>query len=133
MIVFFFFFFFFQAEDGIRDRDVTGVQTCALPISLWHPDASEDYGDYMMLSLYVTLGVFLLIAARNPSAHRSLIAFTAWSSFAHALVMGTMAFQFANQRVGFLWGSVVLVVIGVALIVLAPAKASAAFASAPAD
>src|SRR5208283_3493429 len=32
-IFFFFFFFFFQAEDGIRDRDVTGVQTCALPIS----------------------------------------------------------------------------------------------------
>src|SRR6266540_3354021 len=30
-----FFFFFFQAEDGIRDRDVTGVQTCALPISCW--------------------------------------------------------------------------------------------------
>src|SRR5437773_5268780 len=33
LIFFFFFFFFFQAEDGIRDRDVTGVQTCALPIS----------------------------------------------------------------------------------------------------
>ena len=82
---------------------------------------------------YVTLGVFLSIAARKPSAHRSLIAFIAWSSFAHALVMGTMAFQFANERVGFLWGSVVLVVIGVALIVLAPAKASAALASAPAD
>src|SRR6266540_2973808 len=32
LCVFFFFFFFFQAEDGIRDRDVTGVQTCALPI-----------------------------------------------------------------------------------------------------
>src|SRR5438067_8777261 len=31
----FFFFFFFQAEDGIRDRNVTGVQTCALPI-YWH-------------------------------------------------------------------------------------------------
>src|SRR3989442_9133780 len=30
--IFFFFFFFFQAEDGIRDADVTGVQTCALPI-----------------------------------------------------------------------------------------------------
>ena len=87
----------------------------------------------MMFSLYVTLGIFLLLAARNPSAHRSLIAFTAWSSFAHALVMGTMGFQFAKQRVGFLWGSVVLVVIGVVLIVLAPAKASAAFASASAD
>src|SRR5215813_10139230 len=33
-MVFFFVFFFFQAEDGIRDADVTGVQTCALPISL---------------------------------------------------------------------------------------------------
>src|SRR5208283_5781505 len=32
VVVCIFFFFFFQAEDGIRDRDVTGVQTCALPI-----------------------------------------------------------------------------------------------------
>src|SRR5438445_1808235 len=32
-VIFFFFFFFFQAEDGIRDIGVTGVQTCALPIS----------------------------------------------------------------------------------------------------
>src|SRR5438067_9081495 len=31
-------FFFFQAEDGIRDRNVTGVQTCALPISLGNAD-----------------------------------------------------------------------------------------------
>src|SRR5438094_1507309 len=43
---FFFFFFFFQAEDGIRDRTVTGVQTCALPILspalvLFHREASE--------------------------------------------------------------------------------------------
>ena len=41
----------------------------------------------MMLSLYFTLGIFLLLAARDPSANRSLIAFTAWSSFAHAAVM----------------------------------------------
>jgi hypothetical protein len=39
-----------------------------------------------MLSLYVTLGIFLLLAARNPSANRSLVAFTAWSSFAHTTV-----------------------------------------------
>src|SRR5699024_11436665 len=37
--VFIGYFFFFQAEDGIRDRNVTGVQTCALPISLYHPFA----------------------------------------------------------------------------------------------
>src|SRR2546426_9325773 len=37
LFVFCFFFFFFQAEDGIRDYKVTGVQTCALPISVAHP------------------------------------------------------------------------------------------------
>src|SRR2546429_9840238 len=128
LIVVCFFFFSSRRRHTRCSRDWSS-DVCSS--DLWHPDASEDYGDYMMLSLYVTLGVFLLIAARNASAHRSLIAFTAWSSFAHALVMGTMAFQFANQRVGFLWGSAVLVVIGVALIVLAPAKASAAFAPRP--
>ena len=77
----------------------------------------------MMLSLYVTLGIFLLLAARHPSAHRSLIAFTAWSSFAHALVMGVQAFRHMIAR-GELLGVAVLIVIGVALIVLAPAKES---------
>jgi len=75
----------------------------------------------MMLSLYVTLGVFLLLAARNPSANRSLIAFTAWSSFAHAGVMGVQAFRNLIPR-GELLGVAALIVIGVALISLAPAK-----------
>jgi hypothetical protein len=75
----------------------------------------------MMLSLYVTLGVFLLIAARNPSANRSLIAFTAWSSFAHAAVMAVQAFRNVIAR-GELLGVAALVIIGVALIALAPAK-----------
>src|SRR5262252_7543601 len=52
----------------------------------------EDPALAMMMSLYSTLGIFLLLASRNPSAHRSLIAFTAWSSFAHATVMGVQAF-----------------------------------------
>ncbi|SRR6266404_7620804 len=75
----------------------------------------------MMLSLYVTLGIFLLLAARNPSAHRSLIAFTAWSSLAHAGVMGTQAYRklIARQE---LIGVVVLAIIGIALIALSPAK-----------
>jgi len=75
----------------------------------------------MMMSLYVTLGIFLILAARNPSANRSLIAFTAWSSFAHAAVMSFQAFRNLISR-GELIGSAVLVVIGAALIVLAPAK-----------
>ncbi|MCU1269280.1 MAG: hypothetical protein JWN74_574 [Acidobacteriaceae bacterium] len=77
----------------------------------------------MMLSLYVTLGIFLLLAARNPSAHRSLIAFTAWSSFAHAAVMGTQAYMKFVERHELL-GVAVFVIIGVALIALAPAKQS---------
>ena len=75
----------------------------------------------MMMSLYTTLGVFLLLAARDPSEHRSLIAFTAWSSFAHAAVMSFQAFRNLVAR-GELIGSAVLVIIGVALIALAPAK-----------
>jgi hypothetical protein len=75
----------------------------------------------MMLSLYVTLGIFLLLAVRNPSANRSLIAFTAWSSFAHAALMAVQAFRNMIAR-GELLGVAVLIVIGVALIVLAPTK-----------
>ena len=75
----------------------------------------------MMLSVYVTLGIFLLLASRNPSANRSLIAFTAWSSFVHAVLMVGQAFARLIAR-GELIGSAVLVVIGVALIALAPAK-----------
>ena len=97
--------------------------------SLLHP-AGSDMGDTMMLSLYIALGVFLLIAVRNPSAHRSLIAFAAWSSFAHAVAMSTLGLEIASQRVGFLVGSAVLVAIGVALIALAPAKQSVGQASA---
>jgi hypothetical protein len=84
--------------------------------------AHSDTGDTMMMGLYCTLGIFLLIAARNPSAHRSLIAFTAWSSFAHAVVMSTQGLEIASERSGFLAGSAVLVVIGLALIALAPRK-----------
>jgi|SRR5215469_15721303 len=75
----------------------------------------------MMLSLYVTLGIFLLLAARNPSAHRSLIAFTAWSSFAHAAVMGTQALLNMISRRELI-GVAVFIIIGIALIVLAPTK-----------
>jgi hypothetical protein len=84
--------------------------------------AHSDTGDTMMMGIYCALGIFLLIAARNPSAHRSLIAFAAWSSFAHAVVMSALGLEIASEREGFLIGSLVLVVIGVALILLAPEK-----------
>ena len=78
----------------------------------------------MQFSLYVTLGVFLLLAIRNPSASRSLIAFTAWSSLVHAVWMGAQAL---GGMVGWseLVGAGVLAVIGGALIGLAPVKGTA--------
>jgi len=86
--------------------------------------AHSDTGDTMMMSLYVALGIFLLIAVRNPSAHRSLIAFAAWSSFAHATVMSLLGIEIASERVGFLVASAPLVVIGVTLTVLALGRQS---------
>ncbi len=87
---------------------------------LWQRDQS-GYTDAMMLSLYVTLGILLLIAVRNPSADRSLIAFASWSSLAHAAVMAIMALRDASEP-GHLLGVAILVVFGAPLIALAPAK-----------
>jgi surface polysaccharide O-acyltransferase-like enzyme len=84
--------------------------------------AGSDTGDTMMMSLYFVLGIFLLIAVRNPSAHRSVIAFAAWSSFAHAAVMTILGFEMLSERTGFWIGSAVLVVISVVLVAVAPEK-----------
>lgn len=99
-----------------------------LVTSFWQPN--ESVYAPMMLSLYVTLGVFLLLAARNPSANRSLIAFTAWSSFAHGAVMAVQALRNLIPRGDLLIAVLPLVIIGVALIALAPAKQSGERASA---
>ena len=64
--------------------------------------AGSDTGDTMMMSLYFVLGMLLLIAVRNPSANRSLIAFAAWSSFAHAAVMTILGYEMRSERTGFL-------------------------------
>ena len=102
-----------------------------LTMSLWKMNKS-DYGDDMMLSLYFTLGIFLLMAVRNPSANRSLIGFAAWSSFAHGAVMAVLAVHLASERAGLLSAVAVLVIIGVALIALAPEKPSRELAHAAA-
>jgi hypothetical protein len=101
---------------------VVGLTFCGLayPLIMFVKEAPAMA---MMFSLYVTLGVFLLFASRNPTANRSLIAFTAWSSFVHAMLMAGQAFARLIAH-GELIGSAVLVAIGIALIVLAPAKQS---------
>jgi len=92
----------------------------ALPITI------NTANEAMILSLYATLGVFLLLAARDPTAHRTVIAFAAWSSFAHAAVMAVMSIQVPAARTEWLITAVALGIIGALLIVLAPGKHIAA-------
>ncbi|HEY7205775.1 MAG TPA: DUF6632 domain-containing protein [Methylomirabilota bacterium] len=74
----------------------------------------------MILGVYATLGVFLIIASRNPLAHRSLIWFTVWSSVVHAVIMAVQAFGDPMER-GHLLGDVpALLIVAVALAVLMP-------------
>jgi uncharacterized membrane protein YhdT len=76
----------------------------------------------MGLSLYVTMGIFLLVAARNPSANRGVIVFAAWLNIAHAAVMTVMAVHLPNERQDLLIASAVFAGIGAILILLAPGK-----------
>jgi hypothetical protein len=103
-----------------------------LAASLWAWQHSDEIVP-MFLSLYVSLGVFLLIAARNPAEHRSLIAFAAWSSFAHAAVMLVQSYADVAGRPELYGMSALLIAVGVPLLALAPARRSAALAAAPAN
>ena len=73
----------------------------------------------MFYTILATLGVFLVLAARNPSAHRSLIAYTVWSSLAHGAVMALMAIQLPNKRGDLLVGVATALLPAVLLLVLA--------------
>jgi hypothetical protein len=74
---------------------------------------------HMILVVYATLGVFLIRAARNPAAHRSLLLFTAWSSAAHGLLMAWQSI--ALHQHGHLFGDVAaMLVLAVGLAVLMP-------------
>ena len=75
----------------------------------------------MLMSLYVTLGIFLLLAAGDPAAHRSLITFAGWANIAHATVMSVQAYRHVIQSRELL-GVAVFGIIGVALIAITPPK-----------
>jgi len=82
--------------------------------------ADPNTGDTMQMAIYTTLGVFLLLAVRKPAAYRSVIAFAAWSSFAHGVTMGSLGFEMPPLKGGFIAASVILVVIGATLLALLP-------------
>jgi hypothetical protein len=80
----------------------------------------------MIIGIYATLGVFLLLAARDPYANRSIIWFTVWSSVVHAAIMGAQSFADGAER-GQLLGDVpALLLVALALGVLMPRKGASA-------
>ena len=69
----------------------------------WHSGRSEYLE--MIIAIYATLGVFVFLAARNPSRHLSLISFTIWSSVVHGLVMAVQSI-FNPMHIHHLYGDV---------------------------
>jgi hypothetical protein len=83
--------------------------------------SSINRQDQMILGIYISLGVFLLIAAFNPRENRSLILFAGWSTLAHDGVMMVQGIQHHDLRDDLL-GFIIAAVIGLALIALIPPK-----------
>jgi len=84
----------------------------------WNPNQPEY--EQMILGVYATLGVFLLLASRDPLQHLSLIRFTVWSSLVHAGIMAVQAIQTPGER-GHLLGDVpALAVVALVLAGLTP-------------
>ena len=90
----------------------------------WHAGAPYESDYFMMIvGVYATLGVFLILASRNPAANRSLIMFTIVSSLVHAAIMAVQSFQMP-EHMGHLYGDVPgLVAVAVVLYLLRPAEA----------
>ncbi len=70
----------------------------------WEPRQSEY--EEMIIVIYATLGVFLILAAKNPSEHRSLLWFTVWSSITHGGIMLYQALTSGGHEHANLFGDV---------------------------
>jgi hypothetical protein len=82
----------------------------------------------MFVSLNFVLGIFLLLAVKHPARHRSLISYGAWSSLTHAFTMtiqSAEAWAHGMHRKDSPQDIVIIGVVGVALLVLLPARESA--------
>ena len=84
--------------------------------------ANKEDAEPMALSLYVTMGIFLLVAARNPAANHGVIVFAGWLNIAHAAVMTVMAVHLPNEREDMLIASAIFAGIGAVLILLPQAR-----------
>jgi hypothetical protein len=89
----------------------------------WHQTGQSLYLQ-MILGIYATLGVFLLIASRDPLANRSLIWFTVWSSVVHGGIMAMQSIVYPEHRGHFLGDVPALLIVAVVLALLMPRRAA---------
>lgn len=88
----------------------------------WHHTGQSVYLQ-MILGIYATLGVFLLMASRDPLSNRSLIWFAVWSSVVHGAIMAAQSIVYPEHR-GHLLGDVpALLLVAIVLAVLMPPAA----------
>jgi FtsH-binding integral membrane protein len=84
----------------------------------WEPRQPEY--EQMIVGIYATLGVFLLIASRNPLAHKSLIWFTVWSSIVHGGIMAIQALMDSTERINLAGDVLALSAVAIVLAILMP-------------
>jgi hypothetical protein len=102
----------------------------AYPLVLMWP-SGWDWGEegrhylHMILVVYATLGVFLILASREPAAHRSLLLFTAWSSAAHGALMAGQALLLEGQHWHLTGDVPAMWVLAIGLAVLMPNRRTA--------
>ena len=90
----------------------------------WEPRQHEY--EQMIVGIYATLGVFLLIASRNPLAHKSLIWFTVWSSIVHGAIMAIQAIVDSTERINLIGDVLALFAVAVVLGILMPREKKSA-------
>ncbi|MGB2906915.1 MAG: DUF6632 domain-containing protein [Candidatus Aminicenantaceae bacterium] len=89
----------------------------------WTPRQPEY--EQMIMGMYVTLGVFLLLAAKDALKHASLIWFTVWSSVVHGGIMMVQAIVDATERANLLGDVPALFLVAIVLAYLMPKKSQA--------
>jgi hypothetical protein len=85
---------------------------------MWEPRQAEY--EQMIVGIYVTLGIFVLLAARDPLRHLSLIWFTAWSSLVHGGIMAAQAMLDPAEHPNLMGDIPALLGVGIALAILTP-------------
>jgi Family of unknown function (DUF6632) len=100
---------------------IFGIYTLSI---VWPSGWSWGHGHshylMMILGVYATLGVFLLIASRNPNAYKAIIWFTIWSSVVHAAIMGAQSISDVSERSHLIGDVPALLLVAIILAVLMP-------------